>query len=1351
MAFTVAKLNVLLSANSVGFNRELQKASKQLDNFAKKAREVSKKAAIALAGISGAGIYMIKVASDAQELSNVINKTFGSMADDIDSWANTLSKQVGRSRYQLRQFAGTAGAMLKPMVGSTKQAAEMSKTIAQLAVDMGSFFNVADEEAFAALRAGLVGETEPLRRFGIVLTEAQLQAYALAEGIGKSVREMTEAEKVTLRYNYILDRTADLHGDARDTANSFQNLLKGLSGDIRNIAEDYGVRLLPAAEEVLKNVRDLVRWFGDLDDKTKDNIVRIGAITSAVLGAVVAFGLLVTAASAVVKGIVLLGGVFGIITSPIVLGIGAIAAGATLLYTAWTENWGGIQEKTLAVWRTIEPIWDTVTEDIKVVWKWTAKQLGNAWDWLSGPAWSWIKDTAWPVLKESFSAAWRWVAKQAGNAWSWLSGPAWDWIKDVAWPKIKESFSAAWQWTAKQAGNAWAWLSGPAWTWVKDTAWPKLQESAKTVWNWVAKQAGNAWDWLSGPAWTWIRDTAWPKLQESARTVWQWVAKQAGNAWEWLTGPALDFVKDPSFEKLKEGFETVWRWIVDRKDEALNWVKENVIPWLDKTAETTWRIVVETVEEVTPGVVGRLRGLREWIQERRQEIREMAKQEGIGIWEAFGVLTEAEGRGKIPGLVEVGVNIASIIKEGFLLAWDFTALLGDIGVETVAGITRKFIELGNTIANSIMEGIQEIFNWENLSTFILDIIPDWIKDAVGGVQGAFQKFVNWLTGAEKHHEGAILPGTSGPDQFLALLAPGEAVVPAKAVQKGWPGVLAWFREQGVPGFQAGMVPTVTTGNPEIDSQLRTASTWIQDISRTMNTMFAGIKDAIVGFFTMLGDLLLGLVDRLFPAKWREISAEEYRYLYLTLGEAAGDLLKKEGGKYYLKTQAGLADNIRAFWEDMKARFTGILEAFDSMGQAAETGTQKQEDNTEAVEEATGFFKQLTESIRGLPGRFKELNDQIKAMKFEDWAKHAKSFVYTLADTLRQSSNAIARGFGDIISFVMLAFEDLQSAIGAVVNAIATSVGRLLSGDYAAEFRGMTARGVEMFPKLGEMFKNFREWDKNLDSLIRKQKAIDVATVGGGLAGGLLGFFLGGPIGALLGAGLGAFGGRAVAQANLGPQIEELKKKLGDTLQKIKEVLGTTISDIARSLASAFSAETYDDFVSGFARTLREQTQRALITAFMASETVRPLLENLSDIITFAVEDFKITAEEQAGIESAFEQIVETAKPFYEALKSLTFASEDAADGMDKVSGALRNIPSGFKVALRRFQVAQPRYSAELFVDQTDVMTSGAKETTVIINFNGDVYGTDDFEGKIEEAVDKIKQNVGLTEYGLTTA
>jgi len=963
MAITLAELNVLLTASTKGFDRELNNATKKLDKFARSARDAAKKATIALAGISGVSVYFIKAASDAQELNNVVNKTFGSMASDINSWANTLSKQVGRSRYQLRQFAGTAGAMLKPMVGSTEQAAEMSKTIAQLAVDMGSFFNVADEEAFAALRAGLVGETEPLRRFGIVLTEAQLQAYALAEGIGKSVREMTEAEKVTLRYNYILDRTADLHGDARDTANGFQNLLKGLSGDIRNIAEDYGVRLLPAAEEVLRNVRDLVRWFGDLDDKTKNNIIRIGAITSVILGAVVAFGLLVTAASAVVKGIVLLGGIFGIITSPIVLGIGLIAAGAALLYTAWTENWGGIRDKTLAVWKVIEPIWDTITENIQVAWQWTAEKLGDAWDWLSGPAWTWIKDTAWPKLKTTFTAVWSWTAERLGKAWNWLKGPAWTWIKDTAWPKLKETFSIVWAWTAERLGKAWAWLKGPAWTWIKDTAWPTLKNSFSVAWQWTAERLGKAWAWLSGPAWTWIKDTAWPKLKKTFSAVWQWTAEKAGNAWKWLSGPALDFVKDPSFEKLKEGFETAWTWIVDKKDEALNWVKENVIPWLDKTAETTWQIVVDIVEEKTPGTLEKMRGLREWIQERRQAIREMAKQEGIGIWEAFGVLTEAEGRGKIPGLMEVGVNIASIIKEGFLLAWDFTALLGDIGVETVVGITRKFIELGNTIASGIIEGIQEIFNWENLSMFILDIIPDWIKDAVGGVQGAFQKFVNWLTGADKHHEGAILPGTSGPDQFLALLAPGEAVVPAKAVQKGWPGVLAWFKEQGVPGFQAGMVPTVTTGNLEIDSQLRTASTWIGDISRTMETMFTNIKNAIVGFFTMLGDLVLDLVDRLFPAKWKEIGAGEYRYLYLTLGEAAADMLKKEGGKYFLKTQAGLADNIRSFWEDVKARFGGILEAFDSMGGSVEDSSETIKKGSDTVEKTTSVFRELMSSIR----------------------------------------------------------------------------------------------------------------------------------------------------------------------------------------------------------------------------------------------------------------------------------------------------------------------------------------------------------------------------------------------------
>jgi hypothetical protein len=210
---------------------------------------------------------MVTLASDANETDNVLEQVFGAEgAARVKGWAASTSKEIGRSRYTLREYAGQLGAMLEPMVGSASKAQEMSTTFAKLSVDLASFFNTADDDALAALKSGLAGETEPLRRYGIVLLDATLQEYAHTQGIHKKITAMSNAEKVELRYRYILAHTTKAQGDAARTADGFANSSRALKDNLKDLGTTLGQRLLPYAGQLIRWGNQAIRVFKDFAD-----------------------------------------------------------------------------------------------------------------------------------------------------------------------------------------------------------------------------------------------------------------------------------------------------------------------------------------------------------------------------------------------------------------------------------------------------------------------------------------------------------------------------------------------------------------------------------------------------------------------------------------------------------------------------------------------------------------------------------------------------------------------------------------------------------------------------------------------------------------------------------------------------------------------------------------------------------------------------------------------------------------------------------------------------------------------------------------------------------------------------
>lgn len=245
-----------------------------------KMSKLSSFAKTAIAGVVAVGGYMVTrwignmvtMASSATENLNVLEVVFRQNQKTITDWADSFAEATGRSAFELREFAGDIGGVLKPMLdGNIELTTQMSKRLSELAVDLGSLREVMPEEALRALRSGIIGQSEPMLQFGVNLQEASLKAFALEQGITKSVQKMTVAEKTMLRYNLILARTTDAHGDAAKTSGSFANASKALAAKLKDSSIKMGMTLLPTLE-------DAIQLFLGWADGASDLIMTLGRV-----------------------------------------------------------------------------------------------------------------------------------------------------------------------------------------------------------------------------------------------------------------------------------------------------------------------------------------------------------------------------------------------------------------------------------------------------------------------------------------------------------------------------------------------------------------------------------------------------------------------------------------------------------------------------------------------------------------------------------------------------------------------------------------------------------------------------------------------------------------------------------------------------------------------------------------------------------------------------------------------------------------------------------------------------------------------------------------------------------------
>lgn len=193
----------------------------------------------------------IGIASDLVEVQNVIDVSFGNMSAMVDKFTSNSIQKFGMSELAAKKMSGVFMAMGRSLGGSQSEMANMSIGLTKLAADMSSFYNVSQEDVGEDLRSIFTGMVRPLRDYGIDLTQATLQEYAHSKGIRTKVANMTQLEKVQLRYNYVMEQTAGIQGDYERTAGTWANQVRLLTQQFQQLGSIVGGTLINAFKPFL--------------------------------------------------------------------------------------------------------------------------------------------------------------------------------------------------------------------------------------------------------------------------------------------------------------------------------------------------------------------------------------------------------------------------------------------------------------------------------------------------------------------------------------------------------------------------------------------------------------------------------------------------------------------------------------------------------------------------------------------------------------------------------------------------------------------------------------------------------------------------------------------------------------------------------------------------------------------------------------------------------------------------------------------------------------------------------------------------------------------------------------------
>lgn len=282
----------------------LGKTSKEWGELSGKLTSVGKTMSMTLtAPILAAGAASFKLGADFEQAIGKMNVVFEENSKNIEKWAQNSLKDFGLARSTAITLATDFGALFKGMGISLKETEEWSTTLAERTMDLANFYNVTVEETTTALNAIVTGQTEPLRKFGINMTQAALQEYAYSQHIRKRVSDMTEAEKVQLRYNFVIEKTNIAVGTTARESGSATGQINKFKESIKELGISFSEQILPIITPVIEWLNNVIEKFSSLSEGTKKFIVIAGGLVATIGPILLILGSVFSAISKISEGI----------------------------------------------------------------------------------------------------------------------------------------------------------------------------------------------------------------------------------------------------------------------------------------------------------------------------------------------------------------------------------------------------------------------------------------------------------------------------------------------------------------------------------------------------------------------------------------------------------------------------------------------------------------------------------------------------------------------------------------------------------------------------------------------------------------------------------------------------------------------------------------------------------------------------------------------------------------------------------------------------------------------------------------------------------------------------------------
>lgn len=348
----ISTLSVQMDLDASGFNTSMDAVGRKLRETGASIRQLGSDLTTRVTAPIVAGFTAsVFAASNLNETLNKTNVVFGDAAADVVAWSEDSATAFGMSQNEALGYASTLGNIFTSMGMAGDQAGKLSTDIVALGADLGSFNNVPTADALEAIRAGLLGEYEPLRRFGIVLDDASVKAKAVEMGLADANGEISAQNMVLARQALIAEGATNAQGDFAETSGSLANQMKILRARLTNAAAAIGQILLPYVTRLAGWVSGLIDRFDKMSNRFKVIVVVILAVVAAigpllvVIGTLVgSIGVMVTMAPKVKAFMTMMRAGTLSALGPLLLIAAAIAA----IYFIWTRDLFGIRTKLTA-------------------------------------------------------------------------------------------------------------------------------------------------------------------------------------------------------------------------------------------------------------------------------------------------------------------------------------------------------------------------------------------------------------------------------------------------------------------------------------------------------------------------------------------------------------------------------------------------------------------------------------------------------------------------------------------------------------------------------------------------------------------------------------------------------------------------------------------------------------------------------------------------------------------------------------------------------------------------------------------------------------------------------------------